>query len=90
MLEGVMLPCREFFIFFLHLALLDYSHFSELYDMSRVWHLTSKLGQCSSVVEQLFRNLKVGYIPELTRGNLYIYSPKTKDYQSSTTMHQSP
>ena len=31
-----------------------------------------------------FNNLEVGYIPELTRGNLYIYSPKTKDIYSST------
>ncbi len=44
----------------------------------------SASSQCSSVVEQLFRKLKAGYIPELTRGNLYIYSPKTKDIYSST------
>ena len=34
-------------------------------------------GNCSVL------NLKVGYIPELTRGNLYIYSPKNKDIYSS-------
>ena len=31
----------------------------------------------------MFPNFEVGYIPELTRGNLYIYSPKTKNYYSS-------
>jgi len=34
--------------------------------------------------KQLFHNFEAGYIPELTRGNLYIFLKKTKDYSSFT------
>ena len=33
--------------------------------------------------KQLVHNFEAGYIPELTRGNLYIYSPKNKEFYSS-------
>ena len=51
----------------------NFSKKRQILDLSRI-----------RIKKLLFRNFEAGYIPELTRGNLYIFPKKTKDYSSFT------
>ena len=50
----------------------NFSKKRQILDLSRI-----------RIKKLLFRNFEAGYIPKLTRGNLYVYSPKTKEFYSS-------